>query len=44
MNKASFDRLPDLLPGWRVPSKCQNITTAMFFSSLDQENALAAEQ
>ena len=44
MNEAPFDRLPDLRPGWRIPTKCQNITTAMLFSSLDQENTLAVER
>lgn len=34
VDKASFNCLPDLLPGWRIPSKSQNITTSVLFSSL----------
>jgi len=44
MNKASVNGFPDLFPSWRVSPKCQNIATAVLFSSLDQENALAAER
>ena len=40
MDKTSLNRLPDLFPGRRVPSKSKNITTSVFFGSLDQENAL----
>ena len=40
VDKASFNRLPDLFPGWRVSSESQNITTPVFFCSLCQENAL----
>ena len=44
MNKASVNSLPDLLSGWRVSPKRQNIAAAVIFSSLDQENVLAAER
>lgn len=40
MDKAPFYRLPDFFPGWGVPSKSQNIATSVFFSSLDEENAI----
>jgi len=36
VDKASFDRLPDLFSGWRVPPKSQNIATSMLLSSLGQ--------
>jgi len=44
MNEASLNGLPDLFPGWRVSPKRQNIATAVLFSSLDQENALAVKR
>jgi len=44
MNEASLNGLPDLFPGWRVSPKCQNIATAVLFSSLDRENALAIKR
>ena len=34
MDKATVDRLPDLFPGRRVPSKSQNIATPVLFGSL----------
>jgi len=40
VDKASFNRLPDLFPGWRVPSKGQNIAASVLFSGLDQENRI----
>ena len=40
MDKASVDGLPNLFSSWRVPSKGENIATAVLFSGLGQENAL----
>lgn len=36
VDKASFDRLPDLFSDWRIPPKSQNIATPMLLSSLGQ--------
>jgi len=37
MGEASFHRLPDFFPGWRVSSKSQNVATSVLFSGLGQE-------
>lgn len=38
MNKTTFDRLPDVFPGWWVPSESQNIATSMLLGGLGTEN------